>query len=163
MFDGRAPEPSMLNEFMKLVVNTDKALKQKERFVQGGYNFDDLISWQKSFHILKPITSKAYLAGFVTRLKNGCSGSSGNGIKIDEAKLAEGKITLKICSCENGRRCCASMLPVMCSLQLMQILVFEPCNPQALRLLPSRLHRGHVERPHQGVPDEPRPDQDQVG
>ena len=134
----------MLNEFSLLVHDALKAVNQKKRRTAGGYNFADLMQWQKSFHILRPITSKPYLDGFITRLKNGFSSASGNGVEIDEAKLDAG-VTLKSCTCENGRRCCAGML---CYLEYVAVLRPPPHStltltshpyPQALRLLPSRL------------------------
>uniref|UniRef100_A0A7S0Q3G6 Uncharacterized protein n=1 Tax=Coccolithus braarudii TaxID=221442 RepID=A0A7S0Q3G6_9EUKA len=82
--------------------DTDKALKQKKRRTTGEYNFADLMQWQKSFHILTFITSKLYRDGFITRLKNGCSSARGNGVEIDEAKLADG-VTPTSCTHENGR------------------------------------------------------------
>uniref|UniRef100_A0A7S0L0T3 Uncharacterized protein n=1 Tax=Coccolithus braarudii TaxID=221442 RepID=A0A7S0L0T3_9EUKA len=71
--------------------------------MQGGYNFKDLIDWQKGFHLLTPITSEAYINNLVTRLERGSTGTKGNGVEIDKELLAKGEATFKMCSCEHGR------------------------------------------------------------
>ena len=102
VFEKRNKEPSILSEFLLLVVDTEQALKKKMQVMQGGYNFKDLIEWQKSFHLLTPITSEAYINNLVTRLERGSTGAKGNGVEIDKEKLANG-VTFKMCSCENGK------------------------------------------------------------
>ena len=72
------------------------------------YGFDDFIDWQKSFHVMKPIKDEAFLSGLVTRLRNGCSGSAGNGVVINEELLGSGT-PCKSCTCLSYR--CAAHPP----------------------------------------------------
>ena len=81
---------SFLNRFKLLVLDPVKAIKLFK------FNFEDLILWQKSFHIMRPITDKVYLNGLVERLQG--SGAPVNVDMLNNSKLTD---TFYSCTCED--------------------------------------------------------------
>lgn len=81
---------SFLNRFKLLVLDPVKAIKL------FNFNFEDVILWQKSFHIMRPITDEVYLNGLVERLQG--SGAPVNVEMLNNSKLTD---TFYSCSCED--------------------------------------------------------------
>ena len=81
---------SFLNCFKLLVLDPVKAIKL------FNFNFEDLILWQKNFHIMRPITDEVYLNGLVERLQG--SGAPVNVDMLNDSKLTD---TFYSCSCED--------------------------------------------------------------
>lgn len=97
---------SYFNKFKLLVKDSAKAIKL------FNFNFEDIIVWQKSFHILKPITDEVFLERLVERLRN-----SKASVNVDLLKdTSKSTATFYQCSCENYQHylwcvhsCCCAM------------------------------------------------------
>ena len=87
---------SFLNKFKLLVKDPAKAIALFK------FNFEDLMVWQKNFHIMQPITSAVFLEGLVERLQ-------GSGAKVDLELLKNDnrpRDTFYACTCEDYQHYC---------------------------------------------------------
>ena len=97
---------SFFNKFKLLIKDPAKAIELFK------YNFEDIILWQKSFHILKPIRDEVFLMRLVERLQ-----ASKAKVDVDLLKDASKPAAVFYqCSCENYQHylwcihsCCCAM------------------------------------------------------
>ena len=138
-----------------------------------GYNFDLLIRWQKSFHILKPIEDENFLRRLIVRLENGCSGVNGNGVVVNKGNLESG-LHFKSCTCESywcAQGCLGSLNGVTytqgaaCAQGVVDMHVCKLLGAlwQALCVVCTRVPRRDGLWPHLRLAEEPQPYKNQRG